>query len=485
MSDYLFLTGGTGLLGRYLIRDLMQRGQRLALLVRDSKRETAHQRIESILQYWERLLGRSFPRPVLLTGDIRQPLLGLNGSDRGWLARHCKTVMHSAASLEFHTDGNGEPWQTNFDGTRSMLELCRAVGLSDLHYVSTAYVCGLREGTILESELDCGQRFRNDYEVSKLKAECMVREADFLDRLTVYRPAVISGDSKTGYTNTYHGIYLYLRMMALFAPRHPIGPDGVRVTPFRMPMTGYERRNVIPVDWVSEVMTELYFNTESHGHTFHLAPEHCLTPRQVIEAGYTYYNSTGVEWVGYDQLESDSYTELEAAALPGLTMYHNYENTDPTFDCTNLRRFAGSIPCPTIDESMLHSYIQFGEQDRWGKRRPEKPNMEASASDYFSMICVADDQSRAASKQRLAIDLSGPGGGQWTLGLQPDGTFICSTGLHADADSLLRLKTADFLEMVSPSNGDQDAQVLDQFFPLSASDGLARAIAMAQRENAC
>ncbi len=72
--------------------------------------------------------------------------------------------------------------------------------------------------------------FRNDYEQSKLQAEQLVRSAQCIDELTVYRPAVISGDSQTGYTNTYHGIYLYLRMMAVIVPRLPAGPmvDGIR-----------------------------------------------------------------------------------------------------------------------------------------------------------------------------------------------------------------------------------------------------------------
>ena len=33
---YLLLTGGTGLLGEYLVRDLLTRGTKLALLVRSS-----------------------------------------------------------------------------------------------------------------------------------------------------------------------------------------------------------------------------------------------------------------------------------------------------------------------------------------------------------------------------------------------------------------------------------------------------------------
>lgn len=463
----------------------MHHGQRLALLVRGSKRETAQQRIESILQYWERQMGQRLPRPVLLEGDIRQPLLGLGNSDQRWVARHCESLMHSAASLTFHADGTGEPWITNFDGTRSMLELCRITGLRKLHYVSTAYVCGLREGVIRETDLDCGQAFRNDYEESKLNAEAMVRNADFLNETTVYRPAVISGDSKTGYTNTYHGIYLYLRLMALFVPRQPIGPDGLRVTDLRMPMTGEERRNVIPVDWVSKVMTHLYLTAEAHGHTFHLAPDQCITPRQVIEAGYSYYRSTGVKWVGYGKLDPSTYNELEAESLPGLAMYNNYENTDPTFDCSNLKRFAPHLPCPAIDESVLHTYLRFGEADRWGKRRAEKPLNHWSASDYFGSFRSADDESNARSKARLAIDLVGPGGGQWTLGLQSDGSLVCNVGVQSGADSLLRLNTAEFYDLVSRSNGSQERHIVEQLFPMSFGQSAFQLRATGQRESAC
>ncbi len=36
-------------------------------------------------------------------------------------------------------------------------------------------------------------------------------------------------------------------------------------------------------------------NRDAHGHTFHLAPEECLTPKLIIDAGYKYFGSTGVE----------------------------------------------------------------------------------------------------------------------------------------------------------------------------------------------
>lgn len=469
MTGYLLLTGSTGLLGRYLLRDLLEGGQQLALLVRGSKKETATDRVEAILQHWERQTGKSLPRPVLLEGDIRKPCLGLRGNDKRWVARYCTSMMHSAASLTFHSDGTGEPWHTNFHGTQHMLELCDSTGIRKLHYVSTAYVCGLRQGRILETEVDCGQEFRNDYERSKLRAEILVREADFIDELTVYRPAVISGDSQTGYTNTYHGIYLYLRLMALLAPRQPIGLDGVRVTKLRLPLQGDERRNVIPVDWVSKVMTHLFLNPKAHGRTFNLAPDDCLTARQMIDAGYKFFNSTGVEYAGYGPIDPSTYNELEAASLPGLAMYNNYESTDPTFDCSNLKRFAGELPCPAIDEKMMHTYIRYGEEDRWGKRRVESPIVHWQAADYFREFHVADDISHGTIKSRLAIDLIGSGGGQWTLGLMPDGTLVCTPGVHGNADSVLRLKVAEFKKLIANPVGSKQRHAVEQLFPMSSA----------------
>ncbi len=484
MSGYLFLTGATGLLGRYLVRDLLEKDQRLALLVRGSKNESASQRIESILQHWEQQSGIRLSRPVLIEGDLRKPMLGLSEKDARWVTRHCTAMMHSAASLAFHADGTGEPWHTNFDGTRHMLELCKATGLRKLHYVSTAYVCGLREGTILESELDCGQSFRNDYEHSKLRAELMVREASYIDQLTVYRPAVIAGDSRTGYTNTYHGIYLYLRLMALLVPRQPFGPDGARMTKLRLPMTGDERRNVIPIDWVSKLMTKLYLNPDAHGHTFHLAPDECLTPRCVIDAGYSYFNSTGIEYVGYQKIDPATYNSFEAELLPAFAMYNNYESTDPTFDCSNVKNFAGDMPCPKIDEAMLHKYIQFGELDRWGKQRATKPNVEFSVSEYFLNFHEADDASYAACKTRLAIDLTGPGGGQRTLGVQRDGTLVRMPGVHQDADSSLRLSTSEFYQLISQPRVSHHVHAMEQFFPLSLSTMPMDSLIQGKREPA-
>jgi len=45
----ILLTGATGLLGRYLLRDLLASGRRVGVLVRDGQQRTASDRLDELL----------------------------------------------------------------------------------------------------------------------------------------------------------------------------------------------------------------------------------------------------------------------------------------------------------------------------------------------------------------------------------------------------------------------------------------------------
>lgn len=370
--QYTLLTGATGLVGRYLMRDLALRGEKVAVLVRPSEHQSAQDRIEAIFRFWERHLESALPRPVCLEGDVTAPGLGLDGSARQWARLHCDRVIHNAAVLDFFGDRSAEPWRTNVSGTKNTLEFMSEFKIRQLHYVSTAYVCGRRHGVIREADLTNAIGFRNDYEESKYIAESAVRDADFLTDLTIYRPAVIAGDSVTGYTSTYHGLFHFLKLISVLLHTVQPGPDGRRYTPARLCMNAEEQRNIVPVDWVSAVICDLFSRPEAHGRTYHLSPERALTPQEVIEAGYKYYNSYGVEFVGPDEPLTGERTMFEEAFLSYRQIYESYETTDPQFDRTNLLKYALHLPCPQIDEAMLHRFWRYGEKDRWGKRQERR-----------------------------------------------------------------------------------------------------------------
>lgn len=365
----VLITGGTGLLGQYLIRDLLLRGVEPVVLARPNKRMSAVSRVEKILRQWEKQLGVNLPLPAVVEGDVSSPGMGLSNSQLDWLGQHCDSVIHSAAVLQFTANGaEAEPWRTNYHGTRHVLEVTEKLGISNFHYVSTAYVCGQRTGKILENQLDCGQDFRNEYERSKFETEKLIHENHKIPTKTIYRPAVIVGDSQTGFTSTFHGLYLYLRLIATLVPMQQRNAQGRIETPIRLPMNGDEPRNLVPVDWVSQVITHLFSNPEAHGRTYHLSPDQCITARQVIDACCEYYNSCGVQFVGATQ-GCDEDNDFAARFFENSNIYRSYETSDPIFDKSNLSQFAGELKCPVIDKPMIWRFLEFGRSQRWGKRR--------------------------------------------------------------------------------------------------------------------
>ena len=207
----ILLTGATGLLGRYVLRNLLATGNRVAVLVRPDRTGTPEDRIREVLEFARTTTGTRLPEPTVLAGDLRERGFGLSGADRAWLSWNCGSVLHSAASLSFRRTADGEPHATNTTATRRLLELCMNWGIHDFHHVSTAFVCGDRDGPILESDACDNRDFHNDYEQSKFAAEYLFHESPGI-RATVYRPSVIVGDSRTGHTTSYHGIYRFLEL---------------------------------------------------------------------------------------------------------------------------------------------------------------------------------------------------------------------------------------------------------------------------------
>jgi len=201
-----------------------------------------------------------------------------------------------------------EPWRTNLGGTENVLEFAAATSIAHLHYVSTAYVCGVRDTVVMESELDVDQTFRNDYESSKFDAEKLVAAAEHFETKTIYRPAVIVGDSQTGFTSTYHGMFLYLRLLSTLIPLQQKDENGIYQTPIKLPMNGDEPRNLVPVDWVSSVICHLVKTKSAHGRTFHLVPDECSTTRMFVDACCEYFNSGGVEYMGEGERVGESRT---------------------------------------------------------------------------------------------------------------------------------------------------------------------------------
>jgi nucleoside-diphosphate-sugar epimerase len=362
------LTGATGLVGQYLLRDLLRAGVKVVVVIRSQAGQSGRQRLAKILSNWEQLGSGPLGRPVCLEGDLTREGLGLNDEALNWVSENCGAVLHNAASLVYQgADRAKEPWLSNLNGTKNILELCRRTGIGEYHHVSTAYVCGQRCGLIREGELDCGQAFRTDYEHSKFEAEKLVRAANFLESPTVYRPAIIVGDSQTGYTSTYHALYSYFQFIWLFKEYIKPQADGVYHVPLRLNLTGNEERNLVPVDWVSEVISRIIQDPSLHGQTYHLGPKRRTTAREIQEVTSRYFKYTGPTFEGPQALAKDNLNTQEKMFYTYVARYQPYWVEEPRFDCTNTLAAVPDLACPPIDVECLKRLLDFAVRDNWGR----------------------------------------------------------------------------------------------------------------------
>ncbi|MEU2711493.1 SDR family oxidoreductase [Streptomyces sp. NPDC007205] len=207
------------------------------------------------------------PGPGTLTriaGDITRPGLGMTDDDRR-LAAIADRIVHCAAVTDFGLPDERYE-RINVVGTRHVLDLARAVRTPLVH-LSTAYVCGERDGMAREDELDVGQHPGNGYEKSKLTAETMVRTAasDGLP-VSVVRPSIVTGATRSGRVRDFKTIYPVLRILTQGLVRTVPGHyDAVL--------------DLVPVDRVAALVTEAATRTkDAEGRTLH-AVGHELTLR--------------------------------------------------------------------------------------------------------------------------------------------------------------------------------------------------------------
>ena len=423
---YFLLTGSTGLVGRYLVRELLEAGLRFSVVVRSTKFETAAERFDGVLRHWEQEVGYALPRPVVLEGDLCSPGLGLSEDDRRWVADHCDAVLHCGASMVFREDQHGEPFRTNVGGVENLLELCRETHIRHFHHVSTAYICGLREGLILESEVDLGQQLGNVYEQSKLRAEKLVRRADFLEQVTVYRPASVVGDSRTGYVTNSHGFYLPLQLAHIVADKIHISDMNKRFMSL-LGLQGDEGKNLVPVNWLAKAIAAIVTNPALHGKTYHLASQ---TPvavsliQQVIQNAIEAYHPSPLRGPG-DQDLSDYETNFQEY----MRIYQSHWRDDPQFDLTNTCDALPHLPCPELDEDTLMRIARFPIEHNFNLSPFQKVEPAFDVSSHLQGLVKPNGKHGATEPERFNVQVNGCGGGQWQLIIRDDQLCNIERGL--------------------------------------------------------
>lgn len=270
MPAKVFVTGFPGFLGSELVRRILARPGRpdVVCLVQPKFAALAARRVEEIAAT-EKV---DAARIALVEGDITRHNLDLEDVDG--TAKGVTEIFHLAAVYDLSVPRE-VGLKVNVTGTRHVLQFAeRCAALERHQYVSTCYVSGRYAGIFRETDLEKGQQFNNFYEETKYLAEMDVRQkmAEGMPT-TIYRPAVVVGDSRTGETQKYDGPYYVIRWLLkqptlAFLPI-PGHPDRTRI-------------NLVPRDFVVAAIDALSQAKGSAGRCYQLADPEPPTIAEVI-----------------------------------------------------------------------------------------------------------------------------------------------------------------------------------------------------------
>lgn len=383
----------------------------------------------------EESLGRYLPRPTVLAGDITVPQCGLSQADRHWLAEHCNEVLHSAASLSFIED-RGEPYRSNVLGVEHVIGLCDSTRIRRIAHISTAYVAGLAKGRFYEHELDRGQEHANVYESSKAQAERLIRESWAFDEFTIFRPSIIVGDSRTGFTSSYHGFYAPLRVLQALSPT--FGQETLFAVDYlqTLGLRGEERKNFVTVDWVSDSIVKVLIRQTERNQTYALTSP---TPLRVSALRDAYAEAIKAVLSLPNRAQSNGVMEtFQNQFRETFQVYESYWRDDCDFDRTNLEALLPESVCPVVDREMAVMLSRYALQSNFGfgAKKQSRPD-----SAWESLRRLHTDPSRSDS-QPLDLVVVGPGGTTARILASPGGPKQIGRGIDKGDAPWLRLPAA-------------------------------------------
>ncbi|WP_138497433.1 thioester reductase domain-containing protein [Nostoc sp. PA-18-2419] len=360
----IFLTGGTGFLGAFIIRELLQETNAdIYCLVRADNLQAGKTKLQNNLEQYAIWQEDYNSRIIPVIGDLSLPLLGLGLEQFQILATKIDSIYHSGALLNYVYPYSALK-AANVLGTQEVLRLACQVKVKPVHYVSSVAVfeSPVYAGKVVkeQDEFNHWEGIYLGYSQTKWVAEKLVKIAR--DRglpVTIYRPPLIAGDSKTGICNTHD----FINLMAKGCLQMGSFPD----VEYMLDMS--------PVDYVSKAVVYLSRQKESIGKAFHL--QHPQPAPLKILVDWIRSFGYSVEMIPYEKWQAELINNVSSVDNPlytlrpfllerwsdeQLTIPDLYlQARRPHISCQDtLHALAGSsIACPIIDSQLFMTYTAY------------------------------------------------------------------------------------------------------------------------------
>lgn len=321
----VLVTGAAGLIGGEVASRLAARGHRVSALVHHNVEVRGND-------------GAVPPLHAVSRGDVTQPGLGVD-----LVAGDHDLLIHCAATTRFDL-GDDAYRATNVGGTANAIDCARTGGMAFLH-VSTAFVCGMRDGPIGEDDPLPVAGFANGYEASKAAGEALVAVSGL--RWAIARPSVVVGDSANGTIRTFEAIYAAFKLIAEGRVRHMAASANATI-------------DFVPIDHVAAGIVALAENmAAADGGRYHLVSGQPVPVATFAAAIGAYPQFSAPTLVPPDRFDPATLPPLERrlyARVAGL--YSSYFQRDPRFDDSRFRAITGAT-CPGTGLAYLKRLIDY------------------------------------------------------------------------------------------------------------------------------
>jgi len=259
----IFLTGSTGYLGSYLAAGLFT-GHRdsLNLLVRAKSDQEARERLWQSLQLhldFEGFREYISSRVRIFRGDLTAERFGLSGDDYRQLVETTDSLIHCAASLNRKSEK--QCLNVNLRGSLEVIQLARRIqdhhGLRRYSHVSTVAVAGTRQDEVVREDesIDWSRSDYDPYARTKKFCEHMVHQLLPNVTRTIFRPAIVLGDSRKPETTQFDMVQAFSVLASL--PVLPLRPD--------------DRIDIVPADYVGKAIVAIHQKDSPAHNTYHLS----------------------------------------------------------------------------------------------------------------------------------------------------------------------------------------------------------------------
>lgn len=304
----------------------------------------------------------------IVEGDPAAIDFGLSGAELKALMPEIDIIHHMAQVTDVGADRKALE-RANVEGAREVLEIASmCTSLRNLVYHSTARVSGDRTGLVLEEELDQGQTFRNPVEETIASGERIVRSRRAEIPVTIVRPTIIVGDSKSGEVERFDGPYVLVLLIVTSPPDFPLP----------LPGRGDTLLHLVPIDYVVRAAKAIGRDPRAPGRTFHIGDPSPLTARRVFELvaaaggrksppGFLSANLTKalLKTPGLDRIAKSPRAFLEALASP---VAYSFAGTSELLAETDIR-------CPPF-ESYVDGIVEFVQHRLREKRARARVSTE-------------------------------------------------------------------------------------------------------------